>query len=335
MRRREFITLVGGAVASPLVARAQQPAKMKRLAMVHQSEPVSDMDANRYPFYRAFFDEVSRAGYVEGKNLVVERYSALGQPDRFTQLARDVVDTRPDAIYAFDPLIAVLCKATTTTIPIVTITSDPMALGLASSIARPGGNVTGISIDTGGSEIWGKRIGLIREVLPKLSKLSVLTSNPKAWEGPYGSTIREAAKAARIELNAQVLDGKINAASYQRAFEVFEQDRPNALMVTESPVHFTNRATIIELAAKHRFPVMYTWREFVDDGGLIAYSFDTEELGRTSGYQVAQIFRGTNPGDVPFIQVTRLVLALNLKTAKSLGIEFPATLLGSADFIIE
>jgi putative tryptophan/tyrosine transport system substrate-binding protein len=106
-------------------------------------------------------------------------------------------------------------------------------------------------------------------------------------------------------------------------------------MVTESPVHFTNRATIIELAAKHRFPVMYTWREFVDDGGLIAYSFDTEELGRTSGYQVAQIFRGTNPGDVPFIQVTRLVLALNLKTAKSLGIEFPATLLGSADFIIE
>jgi putative ABC transport system substrate-binding protein len=336
MRRREFIGLVGGAAAWPMVARAQQPAKMKRIAMVHPSDPIANLVASYHPFYRAFFDEVSRSGYVEGKNLVVERYSAGGQPDRFAQLARDVVDTGPYAVFSIDPDLGLAFKAATTTIPIVTTSVDPVVTGLVSNIARPGGNITGTAVDAG-LEIWGKRIGLLKDALPKLSKVCIFVQTRKGWEGPYGSAIRQAAKAASIAVNAVWFDdaGKIDKAEYQRVFAAFEQDRPDALMVPGSGVHLTNAVTIVELAAEHRLPAMYTYREFVEAGGLMSYAFDLVELGRSCGYQTGQILNGTNPGDIPFNQVARFDLAINLKTAKSLGLEFPATLLGSADIVVE
>jgi putative ABC transport system substrate-binding protein len=334
MKRREFITLISAAVASPFGARAQQSAKMKRIAMVHPSEPAASMVASYHRTYRAFFDELSRVGFVEGKNLVVERYSAGGEPDRFAQLARAVADTRPDAIVALDGSLGIEFKAATTTIPIVTTASDPVVTGLVSNIARPGGNVTGTAIDAG-LDIWGKRIGLLREALPKLLNARIILTRPAVWAGPYGSALRQAAEATGIPLSAVVFEGKINETEYQRVFEAFEQDRPDALIVSESPVHFTNRATIVELAGKHRFPTLYTWRDFVEIGGLMAYSFDLAEMGRSIGSQIGQVLNGTNPGDIPFNQITRYELALNLKTAKSLGIEFPATLLGSADLVVE
>jgi putative tryptophan/tyrosine transport system substrate-binding protein len=162
MKRREFITLVGGATASPFVARAQQPAKMKRIAIVHPSDPVADMVASYRRSYSGFFDELSRLGFIDGKNLVVERYSAGGQRDRYAQLARDVVDTHPDAIFSMEGGLGLAFKAATTTIPIVTVAADPVVTGFVSNIARPGGNVTGTA-NNAGSEIWGKRIGLLKE----------------------------------------------------------------------------------------------------------------------------------------------------------------------------
>jgi ABC transporter substrate binding protein len=147
MRRRKFIGLIGGAAASPIVARAQQPVKMKRIAMVHASDPIATMVASYSRFYGAFFDEVSRFGFVEGKNLAVERYSAAGQPDRFAPLAREVVETHPDAIYAISSLLGLAFKAATTTIPVVCLTSDPVAAGLVSNIARPGANITGRGVN--------------------------------------------------------------------------------------------------------------------------------------------------------------------------------------------
>jgi putative tryptophan/tyrosine transport system substrate-binding protein len=336
MRRREFITLVGGAVASPLVARAQQPAKTKRIAIVSAAEPASQMVASYNPIYRGFFDELSRHGLVEGKHLVIERYSAEGDTDRFPQLVRDIVAARPDAICSAYSQITLLFKSTKTTIPIVTIGPDPVALGLAQSISHPGGNITGVTIDAG-LEIWGKRIGLIKEVLPKLSNLAlILPLPPKLWEGsPYSAVFRQAAKSANIALTPALLDGKIDADTYRRVFISFAESKPDALLITESSINAVNSVTLIELAAKNRLPAMYTWREHAENGGLMSHSFDLEELGRSCGYQMAQVVSGSNPGDIPFIQVTRLYLTLNLKTAKSLGIEFPATLLGSADFIIE
>jgi len=334
MKRREFISLITGAAASPLVARAQQPAKTKRIALVHPSDLATNMVPSYAPFYHAFFDEIGRVGFVEGKNLIVERYSGAGQSDRFAQLARDVVDTYPDAITAFDAVIAFYCKTATKTIPIVTVSPDPVAVGLVPSIARPGGNLTGIAVDAG-LEIWGKRLGVLKEVLPRLSNVSILMTTRGTWEGPYGSGIREAAKNANIRMNGVLFESAPDEAAYQHAFAEFERDRPDALMISESPIHLQNWATIVGLAAKHRLPGMYTWKEFVEGGGLMSYSFDLVELGHLIGHQTAQVLSGTNPADLPFIQVTRLLLALNLKTAKSLGIEFPATLLGSADFIIE
>jgi putative tryptophan/tyrosine transport system substrate-binding protein len=335
MQRRTFITLIGGTAAVwPLAGRAQQPAKMKRIAMVHPSDAVADMVASYRRSYRAFFDELSRLSFVEGKNLVVERYSAGGQRDRYAPLARDVVDTHPDAIFSMEGSLGLTFKAATTTIPIVTIAADPVVTGLVSNIARPGGNVTGTA-NNAGSEIWGKRIGLLKEALPRLSNACIIAQTQNGWEGPYGSAIRQAAKPAGIALNAVVFDGKIDEAAYQRVFAAFEQDRPDALIATEYSVHLTNRVTIVELAAKHRLPAMYPFREFVEIGGLMSYSPDLEEIGRSTGYQMGQILNGTSPGDIPFYQVTRFELALNLKTAKTLGLEFPATLLGSADFVVE
>jgi len=337
MKRREFITLIGGAAAAwPLAARAQQPPKMKRIAMVSPSERVANMVASYHRFYRAFFDELSRLGYVEGKTLVVERYSAGGQPDRFAQLARDVVDTRPDVIYAIESTMGLAFKAATTTIPIVTVSPDPVVLGLVSNIARPGGNITGTAIDAG-LELWGKRIGLLKEALPKLSNVCLIIQAPrKNWEeGRYGSAIREAAKAASTHLSAVTLEGKIDEAVYQRVFAAFEQDGPDALILSDHIVHLVNAVTIVGLAAKHRLPTMYAWREFVEIGGLMSYATDLVELGRSAGSQIGQILNGTNPGDIPFNQATHYELAINLKTAKSLGLEFPATLLGTADLVVE
>jgi putative tryptophan/tyrosine transport system substrate-binding protein len=155
------------------------------------------------------------------------------------------------------------------------------------------------------------------------------------WENPYGAAIRQAAKAAHIVVTAVWSGGKIDEAEYEHVFAAFEQNRPDALIVPEQAIHLVNAATIVKLAAKHRLPAMYTQKGYVEIGGLMAYSPDLEELGRSTGYQIGQILNGINPGDLPYNQVTRYELALNLKTAKSLGIEFPATLLGSADFIIE
>jgi putative tryptophan/tyrosine transport system substrate-binding protein len=211
-----------------------------------------------------------------------------------------------------------------------------VALGLVSNIARPGGNVTGTAVDAG-IEIWGKRIELFKEALPGLTNLCLIVPLPrKVWdESKYGSGIRQAAKAAGVTLNAVVLEGTVDEAVYRRAFEAFGQNRPAALMLTESTVHFTHRTTIVELAGKHSLPAMYAWTDFVEIGGLMAYSFDLAELGRSCGYQTGQILNGTHPGEIPFNQVTRFELAINLKTAKSLGIEFPISLLGSADLVVE
>jgi putative ABC transport system substrate-binding protein len=334
MERRTFITLIGGASAWPLAAWAQQPAKIKRIALVSPSDPVDIMVASFHQFYQGIFDGLGRAGYVEGKNLVVERYSAGGQTERYAQLARDVVDTRPDAIYVLDGVLALAFKAATTTIPIVALSGDPVVYGLVSNIARPGGNITGTSVDAG-LEIWGKRIGLLKEALPKLSNVCTIAVTRKSWEGPLYSAVRQAAKVANIALNAVWFDGKIDGAAYERVFAAFEQDRPDALIVSDFGGHLLYLGTIVKLAAKYRLPAMYAWRDFVEAGGLMSYSADLEELGRSGGYQIGQILNGTIPGDIPYNQLARFKLTLNLKTARSLGLEFPATLLGSADTVFE
>src|SRR5712691_11687198 len=333
MRRRDFITALGTAATWPLAALAQQPAKMKRIAYVHSAGNVSRISVSGEPFYRAFFEELSRLGYVEGQNLGVERYSGEGRTERYAELARDVVNTHPDLILAVGGRLSLDFKMATTTIPIVTMIIDPIAMGLVASIARPGGNITGVTI-AGGLEIIGKRMGLLVEAMPKLSTVGYLASRP-LWEDPRGAATREAAKRAGVALKAALLGSAFNEAEYQRVFRSMEQDRADALMVSEEPEHTTYRATIVELAAKGRIPTMYPFREFAEVGGLLAYSINQADIYRRLANLIDKIFRGANPGDIPFYQPTKFELSINLKTAKALGFEMPAMLLGRADEVIE
>jgi putative tryptophan/tyrosine transport system substrate-binding protein len=334
MQRREFITILGGSTAMwPLAARAQQPAKMKRIAFVHPFAKVSEMNVSNQTYQRAFFEELIRLGYIEGQNLGVERYSGEGQSERYAELVRNVVNTHPDVIVTLGARLSLDFKMATTTIPIVTIMFDPVAQGLVTSIARPGGNITGVTI-AGGFEIIGKRLGLLVEAVPKLSSVGYLASRPY-WEDTRGAAAREAAKQAGISLKAALLGSAFNEAEYQRVFTSMEQDRADALMVSEEVEQIASRATIVESTAKGRIPTIYPNREFVEAGGLMAYSIDLAVNYRHLANQIDMVLKGANPGEIPFYQPTKFELSINLKTAKALGLEMPAMLLGRADEVIE
>jgi putative ABC transport system substrate-binding protein len=333
MRRRDFITAFGIAATWPLAARAQQPAKMKRIAYVNSAGKASSISVSGRPYVRVFFEELSRLGYVEGQNLGVERYSGEGRTERYPELARDVVNTHPDLILAVGGRLSLDFKMATTTIPIVTIIIDPIAMGLVTSLARPGGNITGVTI-AGGLELIGKRMGLLVEAMPKLSTVGYLASQP-FWEDARGAAAREVAKRFGVAFSLAVLGIAFNEAEYQRVFKSLEQDRADALMVSEEPEHVTYRAMIVELAAKGRIPAIYPLRDFIEVGGLMAYSIDQADMFRRVANLIDKILRGINPGDIPFYQPTKYELSINLKTAKALGLEIPAMLLARADEVIE
>jgi len=306
---------------------------MQRIAFVHPFAKVSEMNVSNQTYQRAFFEELIRLGYIEGQNLGVERYSGEGQSERYAELVRNVVNTHPDVIVTLGARLSLDFKMATTTIPIVTIMFDPVAQGLVTSIARPGGNITGVTI-AGGFEIIGKRLGLLVEAVPKLSSVGYLASRPY-WEDIRGAAAREAAKRAGISLKAALLESAFNGPEYRRVFTSMEQDRADALMVSEEVEQITNRATIVELAAKGRIPTIYANREFVEAGGLMAYSIALADIYRRLANLADKILKGANPGDIPFYQPTKYELTVNLKTAKALGLEMPAMLNSSADQVIE
>ena len=332
MRRRHFIALIGGGMAWPLAAQAQQSSRMKRIAVVSPAAKIDTMSATGHRIYRIFFEELSRLGYVEGQNLVVERYSGEGRTEHYAVLARDVVNTHPDLIYSLTTRLALNFKAATTTIPIVAVTADPVAGGLVSSLARPGGNITGVSVDAG-IDVLAKRLALLLEATSKLSNARFLVSQ-LSWERFVGAAVREASKRLGITLAGQPMSS-FNEQEYQRVFSSMEHERVDGILVSDEAEHFTFRQLLVELAAKTRIPASYAYREHVELGGLMAYSFDLEDVFRSSARQVAEILKGANPGDTPVRQATRFQLVINAKTAKAIGLEMPSALLLRADEVIE
>ena len=216
-------------------------------------------------------------GYVEGQNLVVERYSGEGRTEHYADLARDVVNTHPDLIFSVTTRLALNFKTATTTIPIVTITADPIAGGLVSSLARPGGNITGVSVDAG-FEVVGKRLALLLEAISKLSNARYLVSQPNL-ERFTGAAVREASRVLGISLAGEPMSS-FNEQEYQRVFNSMEHERVDGILVSDESEHFAYRRLLVELAAKTRIPAIYAYREHVELGGLMAYSFDLEELAR-------------------------------------------------------
>jgi len=224
-------------------------------------------------------------------------------------------------------------KRETDKIPIVALSGDPVAAGLVQNLAHPGGNITGVSVDTGPS-IHGKRIALLREMFPAMSKLSCLTLRIQ-WEGFQGPATRAAADAAGIPLVTSLIELPSTEAAYRDAVAQASRDGANAIMVGDNPDTMANRALITNLIGAAGIPAMYPLPEFVDAGGLIAYSFDLVELNKRVASDIDAILRGANPGDIPYYQVSKFELSINLKTAKALGLTVPATLLASADKVIE
>lgn len=331
MKRREFIA---GLMLAPVQqAFAQHPIRTKRIALVSPATKVADMNIAGNRVYRAFIEELGRAGYVEGRNLIVERYSGEGRTERYESLARDVVGTSPDLIFPTGTALALKFKEATSTIPILAITGDPVAGGLVNSLARPGGNISGATVDAEPA-LHGKRVEFLVEASPKSSRARLLASQ-WSWDLPAGSAIREAARQAGISLALARLDSDIDEAAYRRVFNLMQEDQVDALVVADQPEHFTYRRLLVELAATYRIPAIYPFREHVELGGLMSYAADITDAFRRVAHQIAEVLNGTSPTEIPVYQPTKFQLVINLKTAKALGLVMPPTLLASADEVIE
>ncbi|HEV2547841.1 MAG TPA: ABC transporter substrate-binding protein [Stellaceae bacterium] len=335
MRRRDFLSLFGGAVvaAVPLVADAQQASKVYRIAIVSPSTPIARMSETGSAYYRVLFERLRQLGYIEGQNIAVARYSAEGREDHFAELAREVVRAKPDVIFVTSVRLTLDFKAATDTIPVVASAADPVAWGIAPNLARPGGNITGVSVDDG-IEIWGKRLELLREMIPAASRVAYLVSR-RLWEAQVGAVLREAAQRMKISLLGPPLDAPLQEAEYRRVFAAIEQEGADALMVNDQVENSTNARLIVELAAKARLPAIYPFAEFTGVGGLMAYGVDPLDMARHPADQVELILKGTKPGEIPFYLPTKYELVINLKTAKALGIAVPPSLLIAASEVIE
>jgi putative ABC transport system substrate-binding protein len=331
MRRRDFIARVAGTAAGwPLAARAQQ--RPHRLAFVHSGVPADKLTESAGPFWvRRVYQTLRELGHVEGSNLIVERFSAEGRAERFASLAAEVVSRKPDVILVNLNDLAKAFTIATSTIPLVVITGDPVAAGLLTNLARPGGNLTGVSVNAG-IEIYGKRLQILKEAMPKTAKVAVLISS--AWTSAGISAYREAAQRLGIELSEKELT-EADDMRLHRTYEEMAEQHFDAAIVDEGGTFLAQRALLVELAAKHLLPVIYPYRDYVELGGLMAYAPDLGELAQRLASDVHQIFNGTKAGDIPFYQPNKFQLIVNSKAAKALGLELPSSLLTGADEVIE
>jgi putative tryptophan/tyrosine transport system substrate-binding protein len=325
MRRRDFITMLGGAAASsnlwPLAARAQHVWRIGMLETTGESVKSADIDA--------FRKGLRELGYVEGKNLTIDYRSADGRPERFPALAAELIDLNVDVIVTRGTPAAVAAKNATKTIPVIMAAiGEPLLL--VASLARPGGNITGFSAFV--TDLMAKRVELIKELVPALTRIAVLLnmsngSQPDQWE-------QVQATARLMGVGSQLLDVR-KATDIGPAFEEASRQRANALIVGIDTLTQANQQLIIDLAIKHRLPAIYASREFVDAGGLVTYGVNYPDLYRRSATMVDKIFRGAKPADLPVEQPTKFEMVINQKTARAIGLPIPQGILLRADEVIE
>jgi len=334
MRRRDCLAGLFLAVATN-PAYAQRATSTRRIAIVHPSAPIADLsETGAVHNIAALLVELRRLGYVESENLVVERYSGEGQTQRYAELARDVVRSAPELIVTTSNRMVLNLAAATSTIPIVGFTVDPVATGLVASLARPGGNFTGVVIDAG-LEIWTKRFELLKEMVPTARRVAFLTADLTLIPR-YMPTVRAAAEQVGMTLLDATLGEVIHEAAYRRMFETLAQMGADGLAVNESSENATHLRVIVELARMARLPAIYPWPEPVQHGGLLAYAYNSGDIGRHAASQVDSILRGERrPAEMPFYQAERFDLIVNVRAAAALGLTVPQSLLVRADEVIE
>jgi putative ABC transport system substrate-binding protein len=327
VKRRDFITLIGGAAAGwPLAARAQQPA-MPVVGFLGTASPGPSAH-----FVAGFRRGLQETGFVEGRNVAIEYRWAEGQYDRVPALAADLVRRQVAVIVTVGgETSATAAKAATATIPIVfNIGSDPVKLGLVASLARPGGNATGVNLVT--TELVEKRLGLLHDLVPVASTIAMLLNPGFA---PAVVNAREAEAAARAIGKEVVIFDASSDAEIETAFANIVQARSGALLVGADPFFNSRRGLIVALAARHAIPAIYEFREFAETGGLISYGTSLVEAYRQQGIYAGRILKGEKPADLPVVQLSKFELVINLNAAKALGIAIPSGVLAIADDVIE
>jgi putative tryptophan/tyrosine transport system substrate-binding protein len=325
MRRREFITLLGGVAGTwPQGARAQQPA-MPVVGFLNAGSPEG------YRAYVAgFLRGLQQAGYVEGKSVTVDYRWARGQYERLPIMAADLV-SRKVAVIAANTPTAPVAKAATTAIPIVFVsTGDPIVAGLVTSFNRPGGNVTGVGLL--GPELETKRLQVLDQLVPGTTPIGVLV-NPMNPAADY--QLRKLQEAAGVIKRQIDIVRASTAHEIETAFEIAAQEGADGLLVVQDPFYNSRRDQIVALAARHKRPVVYPLREFADIGGLVSYGHDLVDGYRQMGVYAGRILKGEKPADLPVVQPTKFEFVINLKTAKTLGLTIPPSLLSTADEVIE
>jgi putative ABC transport system substrate-binding protein len=319
VRRREFITLLGGAAAVwPLAARAQQPS-MPVIGFLYPTSP--DVFADEL---RAFHHALKETGYVEGDNIAIVYRSAENEPDRLPALAADLVRRRVAVIAAITPTSASAAKAATTTIPIVFIVNeDPVRLGLVGGLARPGGNLTGINFFTG--EVAAKRLELLHELVPVAARVAVLVDPANAVSTE--STLRHLEPAARaMGLQIQVLNAS-TSREIDAAFATIVRERLDALFVSPNPFFNGRRVQLTHLASRHSIPATYALRTYAEAGGLMSYGTSLRDAYRQIAVYAGRILKGAKPADLPVVQASKFELVINAQTARMLGLTVPPSLL--------
>jgi putative tryptophan/tyrosine transport system substrate-binding protein len=325
VKRRAFIAALGGAAAWPLVARAQQSRKLHQIGVLLPGTPASFALRTN-----AFVEGLHALGYVEGQTITIEWRWGQDKVDELPHLAAELVSRKMDVLVTAGTSAAKALKSATGTIPIVmAIIGDPVAVGLVDSLAAPGGNATGLSIIS--SDLSGKRLELLKEVVPALSLVAVLlnTTNPTSK-----FELRETETAAQV-LGVRIQPIEISPERNLEEGFATTMTSPQSLIVLTDPIFFSQRSKIVELASRSRLPAMYFFREFVTAGGLMSYGPSDTDLYRRAATYVDKILRGAKPSELPVEQPTKFDLAINLKAAKALGLDIPPTLLARADEVIE
>jgi len=326
MKRREFITLLGGAAVMPLAARAQQEKSFAHIGLLSPFSPPAAA-----PWHEAFRQGLRSLGWIEGKNIEIHYRYAEGRDDRLPTLIADLVRLRVDVIVTSVTNDALAAKNTVTDIPIVMAAAgDPVATGIVESLARPRGNITGLSQMN--PELMGKRVELLKDVARQLSSIAVLW-NPEDPISVLGwNEIQAPAQKLRVEVRSLQVR---SPGELDHAFDEATRARVGAIAIMPNPVFVTNMRRIAEFAARNRLPSIFHLREFAEAGGLVSYGVDRSDLFRRAAGYVDKILKGARPADLPIQQPIKFELVINLKTAKSLGLEIPPTLLARADEVIE